>query len=347
MTARISNFDVDLYKVQIKQGGVVEFAFINDTGTVNILGDLNVAGNTTTISTTNLEIEDNVILLNSGETGSGITLTTAGIQIDRGSRSDARILFNESLTTYLNGVVQIPVNGGQGGAFVFNHVNGNPAGIYTSSIIAGNGNDLNLLSGQTVGVVSVTQTVDYEKQVFPYSGSVITPSGGNPDRLSNPYDDDIIPNIKSVKDYIRDYHLYNFQTKISSPTPEGDTEVQVYDTGAGDPVSKALIRVNNSTVAEFFQAFTVIEDVKITDNTIETTVSNQNLILKSNGTGSVVASDPLLFTKDSDPAAPADGTKLYGKAEGDGGTGLFFINENSTSDELISRTKALLYSIIF
>ena len=51
---------------------------------------------------------------------------------------------------------------------------------------------------------------------------------------------------------------------------------------------------------------------------------------------------------ESDPAdPPAEGVTLYSKALGDGGTGLFFINEDGTQDEFVSRNKALLYSIIF
>jgi len=38
---------------------------------------------------------------------------------------------------------------------------------------------------------------------------------------------------------------------------------------------------------------------------------------------------------------------LYSKTLADGGTGLFFINSDGTADELVSRNKALLYSIIF
>lgn len=347
MSVKVANYDVDLYKVLINENGTIEFSFDNSIGNFLINGDLTVTGNTTSVSSTNLEITDNIIVLNSGETGAGVSLTTSGIQIDRGSRSDAQILFNENLATYLNGVLQVPANSGEGGAFYFGHANGKISGIYTTSIIAGNGNDLNLLPGQSVGVVTVTETIDYEKQVFPYTGNAITVNPANQDYLSNPYDDDIIPNIKAVKDYVRDYNLYNFNNKITSPTVNGDTVVQVYDVSAGDPVSKAEIRINNSTVVEVFQTYTVIEDVNITDNIIQSNVVDGNLVLRANGTGSVVFPDPLNLSKDTDPTAPADGVKIYSKVEGDGGTGIFFINENSTSDELISRNKALLYSIIF
>jgi len=54
------------------------------------------------------------------------------------------------------------------------------------------------------------------------------------------------------------------------------------------------------------------------------------------------------FMLESDPAnPPAEGVTLYSKTLADGGTGLFFINQDGTQDEFVSRNKALLYSIIF
>ena len=45
-----------------------------------------------------LRIKDNLIILNSGESGAGITLQSGGIQIDRGTKEDASFLFNETIT---------------------------------------------------------------------------------------------------------------------------------------------------------------------------------------------------------------------------------------------------------
>ena len=58
--------------------------------------DLNVTGTQTTISATNLAIKDNLIEINSGEAGAGITLVSGGITINRGSAANANILFNDS-----------------------------------------------------------------------------------------------------------------------------------------------------------------------------------------------------------------------------------------------------------
>jgi hypothetical protein len=64
---------------------------------VNINGNLTIVGAQTTVESTNSSIKDNIIVLNQGEAGAGITLGTAGIQIDRGSSPDVLIRYNEAL----------------------------------------------------------------------------------------------------------------------------------------------------------------------------------------------------------------------------------------------------------
>jgi hypothetical protein len=63
---------------------------------VLIPGDLTVLGNTSTVDTTNVEITDNIIVLNQGEIGPGITLGEAGIQIDRGSEPAVFFVYSEA-----------------------------------------------------------------------------------------------------------------------------------------------------------------------------------------------------------------------------------------------------------
>lgn len=63
------------------------------TGTVIIDGNLFVQGT----SQTDLNVKDNIITVNYGETGPGVTLNTAGVNVDRGSLTNVAILWNESL----------------------------------------------------------------------------------------------------------------------------------------------------------------------------------------------------------------------------------------------------------
>lgn len=59
-------------------------------------GDLIVEGQSFVTEAETVEIKDNILLLNKGEVGSGVTKGMAGLQIDRGTEPDFQILFVES-----------------------------------------------------------------------------------------------------------------------------------------------------------------------------------------------------------------------------------------------------------
>jgi len=66
-------------------------------GNVVITGNLDVNGSTTTLDTTNTAIKDNIIILNTGATGSFGSSGTSGIEIDRGgSLAHTQLLWNDS-----------------------------------------------------------------------------------------------------------------------------------------------------------------------------------------------------------------------------------------------------------
>lgn len=62
---------------------------------LNITGDFTVGGTLTTVNATNLEISDNIIDINKGETGQGVAEGMAGIKIDRGDLNDVLLVFDE------------------------------------------------------------------------------------------------------------------------------------------------------------------------------------------------------------------------------------------------------------
>ena len=76
---------------------------------VIIPGDLTVQGETTSVETTNTEIKDRIVTLNKGESGAGVTLNTAGLEIDRGSLDNVFIQWNET-----NDTVELVYAGGTG-----------------------------------------------------------------------------------------------------------------------------------------------------------------------------------------------------------------------------------------
>ena len=61
-----------------------------------ISGDLTVSGTTTTINTTNVNLADNILVLNSDETGS--PSADAGIEVERGTSTNASFLWKEAGT---------------------------------------------------------------------------------------------------------------------------------------------------------------------------------------------------------------------------------------------------------
>lgn len=66
------------------------------THTMFVDGNLLVGGNTTQVTKTELSISDNTITLNKGEVGAGVSLGTAGLEVDRGSAANVSILWNET-----------------------------------------------------------------------------------------------------------------------------------------------------------------------------------------------------------------------------------------------------------
>ena len=65
-------------------------------GNLKVSGDLIITGSSTNINTEDTNIKDNIIVLNAGEIGDGITLGSAGLEIDRGTYNNAKLLYDES-----------------------------------------------------------------------------------------------------------------------------------------------------------------------------------------------------------------------------------------------------------
>jgi len=72
----------------------VDFATIETTGNVIVGGDLTVNGTVTSVNSTTVELGDNILLLNSGETGS--PTANAGLEIERGLSANVFFRWNET-----------------------------------------------------------------------------------------------------------------------------------------------------------------------------------------------------------------------------------------------------------
>ena len=307
-------------------------------GTVVITGDLEVLGTQTTVESSVTTIADNILTLNNGEAGAGIRASfdyKAGIEIDRGSLPTARLVFDEQSPYVAGG------NSGTG-SFRFEDVNGAFLPLNVNSINA----EGPLYITTPNSAINVAGTVDYEKNIFNYVGGVITDNGGGV-ILNN----DFIPNAQGLQDYVNyALSIYN-DDNIAS----GDTEVAALDFDTTGSESRVRITVDGINSASFYTNRLSLSSIDIIDNLITTTDTNKDLILSANGPQSVIVKDALEITAspyDDDtnlPTAypPASGIKMYSATEGPGGTGLYFVNDASKSDEIISKNRALLYSMLF
>ena len=322
---RVENGD---YKITVQNGGQITLDTGNEEGTVVITGDLTVLGTTTTVETANMTIEDNVIVLNQGEAGAGITdpSSSSGIEIDRGTYLNALLVYDDSLTD--------PIN--TGGLFAFRLSNGTVSGIRTNHINTA-GSDLNLINSGS-GVITVTGTVNYENQVT---------------------DDDDITNKKYVDDAIDTAFATVFLKQIGdgsvSPSSIVVADSEPSPDGSGAAASNITFSIDGNVVSTIYEDEWNFKDIRITDTTIETmTTDSDDLLLRAWGTGSVRIDDTLHINSTPgagdfilDPIAPTDGAKIYVKSEYTGKTGIYFVNENDTRDELISKNRALLFGMLF
>lgn len=320
------------YRVQVQSGGVITLDTGTDVGQVVVTGNLIVQGTQTTINTTNLDVEDNIIKINKNQTGDGISAILdyqAGIQIVRGNYSDAKLVFDETVTHYdQNTDSNLP------GTFSFQFADGSLASIQTSGIGAGAGSNLNLdMQGDPI----IAQIVNAD----PSSYSLRVTAGSA----------NAIPNKQFIFDYI-----------TSSLVVPGVADVDRLYKGHGLPVVIDTEILATSTSLNFYvggntlsnQRATItsggffVDNINIFGRTITNSSTTSTLKLTSSTTNEVEIDSVLDLTDQTNPVTYTPGmTKLYSKTlAGPGKTGLFLANSN-TSDELVSKDRALLFSILF
>lgn len=73
-------------------------------GDVTITGNLTISGSQTQVNTTQVVATDNLITLNSGEVGAGVTAGKSGFEVDRGSETDAELVWDETDDKYKAGI---------------------------------------------------------------------------------------------------------------------------------------------------------------------------------------------------------------------------------------------------
>jgi hypothetical protein len=313
------------YKVAVQTGGTIYLDTGFETGYVEISGNLLVKGDQTTVNTAQLDIEDNIITLNSGETGAGITLNSAGIKINRGTLPDTFFKYDEDV----NGFIAID----SASALM---------PLATGKI---DSRSQNLLLDAGTSTIGVNPTVDYEQKVFTYAGATLT--GYDAAKA------DVIPNTQAVVDYV----AYNFANVFLSQIGDGDvtkSSIVIADFENSGADSVITFAIDGNTVSQLYADRWEFDDLRFTGSVIDTLSSNEDLVLKSSGTGSIRIDDTLHLNRvpsDDDasmtPTAPSDGTKIYVANEYTGKSGIFFANDQGSRDELVSKNRALLFGMLF
>ena len=297
-------------------------------GQTIVTGDLTVLGQNLTIETTNLTLTDNIITLNSGEVGPGVTLRYSGIQVIRSqdeSSPSASVVWDEASHSW-NFVTGVP------GAYNFSNSTIKTSKVTTNSTT--DAGDLTLI-GTGTGVVKVAGCLNYQDQVT---------------------DDDDIPNKKYVDDSIQNnptFQILKDNTRViitdadvlSGPGSEDYlTSVTGWNTGGLSAVSMIA---DGQLSAQFYSSKIYLQDLTITGNSIANTDSGQHLNLVTYGTGKVTINSSLQFDQVAGSVTAVSGkTIIYGAAPSVGTTGVYYSN-TSTTGELISKNKALLFSMLF
>ena len=365
------------YNIKTGEGSSILLDTGPNVGEVRITGNLIVLGETLTVEATNLNVQDNIIILNYGETGQGVTLGYSGVQIDRGYNIDSSqvaptaLLWDEANETW-----QIAQGTPEDG---FNYTDSKLKLSQILTDAATDDGDL-ILIGAGTGVVKVTGTVNYEQRVL---------------------DDDDVPNKRYVDDAIQlnpTFQITKDDTRVIVFDKDNTLPAASFSPAIGpyiaQPVnSQIAFIVDNRRVAvmtrdhfemtglTIFTEDPVVPDIEAAMSgnynpgptstnltgfenqsavVIQSDNTNANIRLETNGTGKVVISYAMSFEYHGSPVTQVGSTSiLYGSTPGTGTTGLSFrntrpskelngtVNASFTTDELISKNRALLFSMLF
>lgn len=321
-------------------------------GSVRVTGNLVVEGDTFNVNTTNLTIEDNIISLNTGEVGPGVSLVYSGIEIQRGDTStttpqnNASLLYDESIDSW------ILAHGSAPGPFNYDSSSLKLKQILTNATT--DSGDLTLI-GTGTGVVKVIGTINYEDQVT--------------------HDDDI-PNRKYVNDAIQNNPTFQIvapqtqDTKVViadkdiTPNTSGQAGSLAYFTATTTHTtygeSAVSIIVDGALVGQFYSNRFETGDLEIgggldrNEITSRASITNENIYVRTQGTGKLQTNYAIQLEKIGVVPSYASGnTLLYANTPSVGTTGLYFVNDtldaasNPGTGELISKNKALVFSMLF
>jgi len=325
--SRILKVSQSDYRIQVKDSNgriTLDVGSPTSGGRVVITGDLEVQGETTTINTTEMTVEDRVITLNSGEQTAGVHADTgsdrqSGIEIDRGSLENAQLVFDEDIQWYSSTTQAI-----EDGAFVLKLADNTKNALQLATIISGAGANSFVFDLQSqLGVLSVANTTNYYQRVV---------------------NDNDIPNWKTITNYVTAQNGVATVDRLFYPASatfgNEDSKIQAFATDIEMFIGGSII----ATVSA--NGFTV-GNIKINGNQIIDVGAGATDDLTLAAITNNIIVDGVLNLKDQAlvPTPVAGQTKLYSSTVGGGGTGLYASNITKSS-EMVSKQRAVLLSIV-
>ncbi len=209
------------------------------THSLTVAGNLIVTGSKTEVETTNSTISDNTIVLNKDETGAGITATTGGLEIERGTATNVTMLYDDSIDSF----------------------------------------------------------------TFKEGSSLTTVSGG-------------------------------------TPTTATHLTTKAYVDGLASGV--ALTGSTNNTITTVTGANAITGEANLTFDGSTLAVAGATTV-----SGNITTDGLLRLTQTTDPSAVSGKSLVYAKAPGGGGTGVYVQAPSGSAQEMVSKSKAIVYGLIF
>jgi len=368
--SRILKVSDSNYRIQVVGGGniTLDVGTVNSGGTVTITGNLDVKGVTTQIESVTTTINDNILQLNYGDlAGTGISSVfnyVAGIEIERGSSTPARFLYNEQVgwndTTNGSGAVS------SSGGFQITTASNAIQGIQVNKIASngsanGTGSHANDLLFDLQGTNTALRVTNYN-------------TSGSNNYVNNAVLDDHIPTIGWVKLYISSDYVpgsgqqgiglvYRLRYPLAgTPTASVTLSNNTVTTFVGT-TNLSVATPTGIATAGYVSANNIQVGANSTPNTITTigtgdarhvTSANDNLILTSNNNTVEVNAVINLDNQSNNITTAVSGSSvIYSKAaEGPGRSGIYFTNNTAygansyNNDELVSKNRAVLLSIL-
>ena len=343
------------YRIQVPTGNSITLD-TGTTGSVVITGDLDIKGQTTTIESINATIKDNIIVLNNGEphtNGSGITLGSAGIQIDRGRDGivvlSTKVVFNESVNHYN------PISGGT------------DSGTYVLSTVRDSTSTLASLKISSVELSAISSNGTNTNGIaFNLKNTNTTLTVINSTHNSILYENRLIDSSLTTKLYVNTYvvsgNLKSYHTPFTPFLGSMADVDTIYKKTVDNDIIKSMVETTVDSEIKFKIDTTqraIITSTGLSVDTLNlfgTTIKNtgtEPLILTSAANLVEVNAVLTLDDRESDQTSTSTKTKLYSRSQltpqlsnYPGKSGIFFSNDVNT-DELVAKNRALLFSMLF